>query len=210
MKLIAATQNMNKLREIALITSDFGMELVPMKEVLGDLDIEENGKTCAENSITKAETVCRLTGQASIADDSGIMVDALGGAPGVHSARYAGGHGDEVANRRKILREIEGLPMEERTAHFVCVITYVHPDGTEIVAEGICPGHISFEELGTGGFGYDSIFIPEGCEETFAQLPPEIKNTIGHRALALKKLREEFEAVYGKQEGDENDQSQHC
>ena len=205
MQLIAATQNAHKLREISQITSRFGMELVPMKEILGDLEIEENGTTCAENSLIKSRTVCRLTGKAAIADDSGIMVDALGGAPGVYSARYAGGHGDDVANRRKILREIEGLPMEKRTAQFICVITYVHPDGTEIVAEGICPGHVSFEELGEGGFGYDSIFIPEGYSETFAQLPQEIKNTIGHRALALKKLHEEFEAVYGKQEGDKND-----
>ncbi|MBQ4505959.1 MAG: RdgB/HAM1 family non-canonical purine NTP pyrophosphatase [Firmicutes bacterium] len=205
MQLIAATQNVDKLREIAQITSEFGMELIPMKELLGDLDIEENGSTCAENSLTKSETVCRLTGRPAIADDSGIMVDALGGAPGVMSARYAGVHGDEEANRRKILRELEGLPMEERTAHFVCVISYVHPDGTKIVAEGICPGRISFEELGDGGFGYDYIFIPEGYGETFAQLPREIKNTIGHRALALKKLREEFEAIYGKQEGDQDD-----
>ena len=200
MQIVAATQNLNKLREISLITSKFGMELVPMKELLGDLDIEENGETCRENSLTKSRTVCRLTGKAAIADDSGIAVDFLGGAPGVHSARYAGGHGDDVANRRKILAEMVGVPMDKRTAQFICVISYISPDGVEIVAEGICPGHVSFEERGTGGFGYDSIFIPEGYDETFAEMPAEVKNTIGHRALALKKLHEEFEAVYGKQE----------
>lgn len=200
MQIVAATQNLHKLREISQITSQFGMELVPMKELLGELDIEENGETCRENSLTKSRTVCRLTGKAAIADDSGIAVDFLGGAPGVHSARYAGGHGDDVANRRKILAEMVGVPMKDRTAHFICVISYVHPDGTEIVAEGIVPGLISLEERGTGGFGYDSIFIPDGYDNTFAEMPQEVKNTIGHRALALKKLHEEFEALYGKQE----------
>jgi len=191
MRIIAATQNAHKIIEINAITKDFGMDLVSMADAgLGDLDIEENGETFEENSLIKASAIVERMGEPSIADDSGLCVDALGGAPGVHSARYSGVHGDDAANRKKMLAELTGLPFEKRSAHFVTVITLLYPDGRKLVAKGICPGHIGFEERGEGGFGYDKIFIPDGYEETFAQMSPDVKNTIGHRARALVKLKE--------------------
>ncbi len=191
MKLIAASQNKHKLVEINEITKGFGFELVPMNEAgLGDLEIEETGTTFEENSLIKAETVCRLTGCAAIADDSGLMVDALGGAPGVYSARFAGEHGDDAANRRKLLEELAEVPDGQRGAKFVCVITIVYPDGRRVVARGECPGAIIREERGNGGFGYDPLFVPEGLSQTFAEVPQEVKNSMSHRARALEKLSE--------------------
>jgi len=190
MRIIAATQNINKLNEISQITKDFGLGLVSQADVgLGDLEIDETGSTCEENSYIKAKAVCDITGEPAIADDSGLFVDALGGAPGVNSARYSGVHGDDAAARKMILRQLEGLPYKKRTATFICVITLVYPDGRTLVAKGVCPGHISYEEKGTGGFGYDCIFIPQGKRRTFAQLPQSYKNQNGHRGLALARLR---------------------
>ena len=191
MRIIAATQNMNKLNEISHITKDFGMGLVSQKDVgLGYLDIEETGTTCEENSYIKAKTISDMTGEPAIADDSGLFVDALGGEPGVNSARYSGVHGDDAAARKIILKKLEGLPYKKRTAMFVCVITLVYPDGRVVQARGECKGHISYEEKGTGGFGYDSIFIPEGRRRTFAQMPQSYKDQNGHRGRALQRLRE--------------------
>ena len=191
MRIIAATQNKNKLNEISQITKDFGLGLVSQADVgLGNVNIDETGSTCEENSLLKARAICKTTGEPAIADDSGLFVDALGGEPGVMSARYSGIHGDDTSARRLILKKLEGLPFKDRGAHFECVISLVYPDGREIVAKGVCYGHISKEEKGTGGFGYDSIFIPNGKRRTFAQLPQKYKNEHGHRGLALKKLRE--------------------
>ena len=191
MRIVAATQNKNKLNEISMITREFGLGLVSQADVgLGDLVIDENGSTCEENSYIKAKAVCDILGELAIADDSGLFVDALGGAPGVNSARYSGVHGDDAAARKMILKELGDLPWKKRTATFVCVITLVYPDGRVISARGECRGHISYEEKGTGGFGYDCIFIPEGKRRTFAQLPQEYKNEVGHRGRALQKLRE--------------------
>ena len=191
MRIIAATQNFNKLNEISQITKDFGLGLVSQADVgLGNVTIDETGSTCEENSYIKAKTICDMTGEPAIADDSGLFVDALDGAPGVNSARYSGVHGDDAAARKMILKELEGLPYKKRTAMFVCVITLCYPDGRVIVARGECPGHISYEEKGTGGFGYDCIFIPKGKRRTFAQLPQKYKNEVGHRGRALQRLRE--------------------
>ena len=191
MRIIAATQNKNKLNEISQITKDFGLGLVSQADVgLGNVVIDENGSSCEENSYIKAKAISDMTGEPAIADDSGLFVDALDGAPGVNSARYSGVHGDDTSARRLILKQLEGLPYKKRTATFVCVITLVYPDGRIVQAKGECKGHISYEEKGTGGFGYDSIFIPEGRRRTFAQMPQSYKNEHGHRGLALKKLRE--------------------
>ena len=191
MRIIAATQNINKLNEISQITGEFGLGLVSQAEAgLGDVVIDETGSTCEENSLIKARAICEMTGEPAIADDSGLFVDALGGAPGVNSARYSGVHGDDAAARKMILKQLEGMPYKKRTACFVCVITLVYPDGRTLVARGECRGHISYEEKGTGGFGYDCIFIPEGKRRTFAQLPQSYKNKVGHRGRALQKLRE--------------------
>ena len=190
MRIIAATKNKNKLNEISQITKDFGLGLVSQADVgLGDVEIDETGSTCEENSYIKAKAICGMTGEPAIADDSGLFVDALGGAPGVNSARYSGVHGDDAAARRLILKQLEGLPYKKRTAMFVCVITLVYPDGRKLVARGECPGHIAYEEKGTGGFGYDCIFIPQGRRRTFAQMPQSYKNEYGHRGRALAKLR---------------------
>lgn len=191
MRIVAATQNMHKLEEMRAILKDTDIELVSQKDAgLADVDVEETGTTCEENSFIKAEAICRLSGFPAIADDSGLFVDPLGGEPGVNSARYSGVHGDDAGNRRVLLENLGDLPFEQRTAHFVTVITLVYPDGEKLVARGECPGHITFEELGTEGFGYDSVFMPEGYDQTFAQLPRDVKNSIGHRARALQKLRE--------------------
>ena len=189
--MIAATQNKGKLKELRQITEKYGQQLISMADAgLGDLEIEENGQTFAENSYIKAHTVAQLTGRPCIADDSGLCVDALDGAPGIHSARYSGEHGNDQANRTKLLEDMKNVPAEERTAHFTCCITLCWPDGRTLVAEGICPGRIAFEEQGEGGFGYDKVFIPDGRGESFAKLGVEVKNEIGHRARALARLEE--------------------
>ena len=189
--MIAATQNKGKLKELRQITEKFGLELVSMADAgYADLDVEETGTTFRENSLIKAKTVAELTGKPCIADDTGLCVDYLNGEPGINSARYSGVHGDDQANRTKLLKALEGVPAEKRGAHFTCCITVYYPDGKTLVAEGICPGRISEEEMGDGGFGYDKLFIPEGHEESFASLGVEVKNVIGHRARALAILEE--------------------
>lgn len=192
MRIIAATQNSHKIKEIDAITSRFGMKLISMKEAgLGQLDIEENGTTFEENSLIKAKAITDLTGETSVADDTGLMIDALDGAPGVYSARFAGEHGDDAANRAKVLELMKDVPLEKRTARFVCVITLLRPDGFKIVARGTCEGKIIAEERGEGGFGYDCIFVPDGYETTFSEMSAEEKNAISHRARALEILSEE-------------------
>ncbi len=189
MKIIAATKNKGKKAELEAILKYQGIELISWDEAgLGDLEIEETGSTCEENSYIKAKTVCKITGKAALADDTGLFVDAAGGEPGINAARYAGEHGNDAANRAKLLRKLKGVPFEKRTARFVTVITVVYPGGEKVVARGECPGHISMEEKGDRGFGYDSIFIPEGHEKTFAELPAEYKNSLSHRHAALLKL----------------------
>lgn len=189
MRIIAATQNKHKLEEIYAIVKKFGMDLVPMAEAGFDIEIDENGTTCEENSLIKAKAITELSGEMAIADDTGLFVDFLGGEPGVKSARYAGEHGDDAANRKKLLDKLEGLPFEKRTAMFVTVISLVYPDGKTLVARGECHGHIAEKEIGDRGFGYDSIFIPKESDKTFAQLSLEFKNSISHRARALEKLQ---------------------
>ena len=136
----------------------------------------------------------KLCGKITLADDSGLMVDYLGGAPGVYSARFAGEDGNDKKNNEKLLRLLEGVPADERTAQFVSVITMVYPDGTVISARGECHGRIITEPAGDGGFGYDPLFVPDGYEKTFAQLSAEEKNAISHRAAALAELEKLLEA----------------
>ncbi|MBQ6260119.1 MAG: RdgB/HAM1 family non-canonical purine NTP pyrophosphatase [Firmicutes bacterium] len=202
MKIIAATQNAHKITEIDAITKGFGLKLCSMKDAgLGDLDIEETGSTFEENSFIKAEAIVRLTGEAAIADDTGLMIDALDGAPGIYSARFSGEHGNDAANRAKVLDLMKDVPEEKRTARFVCVITFLRPDGEKIVAKGACEGKITEKEMGELGFGYDSIFMPDGKDLTFAQMPAEEKNAMSHRARALQALREELLKRPGLAEG---------
>ncbi|MCL1808182.1 MAG: RdgB/HAM1 family non-canonical purine NTP pyrophosphatase [Clostridiales bacterium] len=192
--IIAASQNRGKIMEMEAITKEFGMHILSRGEAgVADVEIIEDGATFEENSLKKAREIMKLCGKATIADDSGVMVDALNGGPGIFSARYAGAECDDKKNRVKLLREMEGVPYEKRTAKFVSVISMVYPCGKEIVARGVCEGHIAFEERGTGGFGYDSLFVPLGYEKTFAELAPSVKNAVSHRANALKQLKVKLE-----------------
>lgn len=189
--MIAASSNAHKIKEIQSIMSKFGVKVVSRKEAgVPEFEIEEDGETFEENSLKKAEAIMKATGKLTVADDSGLMVDYLGGAPGVYSARFAGEECDDEKNNEKLLKHLEGLSAEDRKAKFVSVITLMFPDGNTIVARGECPGRIIETPTGENGFGYDPLFVPDGLSKTFAQLSDEEKNSISHRARALEKLEE--------------------
>lgn len=190
MKVILASNNAHKLEEIHAILKDFNYELVSMKDAGLDMDIEENGTTFEANSLIKAKAVVDLTNTVAIADDSGLMVDALNGEPGVYSARYAGEPSDSHKNNEKLLKALENK--EDRQAKFVSVITMLFPDGKTIVARGEAFGKIGFEYKGDNGFGYDPLFIDDVSGLTYAELSSEEKNERSHRANALKILKEKL------------------
>lgn len=190
--IVAATRNRHKIEEIEKILKEFDMSIVSRDDAgVPDVEIVEDGDTFEANSFKKASEIMKLSGRPSIADDSGLCVDFLGGAPGVMSARFTPS-GDDEENNRKVLELLKGVPFEERTARYVAVITLVYPDGRTVSARGECEGHIIEEERGTNGFGYDPMFQPEGYDRTFGELPSELKNRISHRAKALVKLREKL------------------
>ena len=190
--IVAATRNRHKIEEIEKILKEFDMSIVSRDDAgVPDVEIVEDGETFEENSYKKAYEIMKLSGRPSVADDSGLCVDYLGGAPGVMSARFTPS-GDDEENNRKVLELLEGVPFEDRTARYVAVITLVYPDGRTVSARGECEGHIIEEERGTNGFGYDPMFQPAGYDRTFGELSPEIKNRISHRAKALVKLREKL------------------
>ena len=189
MKLVLATKNPGKVIEFRRILEEFGAEnllVVGLDEFPEIGDVEETGKTFEENSLLKARTICKTTGLPALADDSGICVDALNGAPGIYSARYSG-EGD-AANNAKLLKELADVPDEKRSAYFVCVAAFVRPDGFERVEEGRFYGKILHEVKGTGGFGYDPLFQPEGLNRSSAQLLAEEKDAISHRGIALRAI----------------------
>ena len=187
--IVAASRNRHKIEEIEAITKKFGMRIISRDEAgIPPVEIEEDGQTFEENSFKKASEIMKLCGQITLADDSGLMVDYLNGAPGVYSARFAGEDGNDTKNNEKLLKLMEGVPADKRTAKFVSVITMVYPDGTVLTARGECPGTILTAPAGDGGFGYDPLFGPEGYEKTFAQLTADEKNAISHRAVALVEL----------------------
>ena len=187
--IVAASRNRHKIEEIEAITKKFGMRIISRDEAgIPPVEIEEDGQTFEENSFKKASEIMKLCGQITLADDSGLMVDYLNGAPGVYSARFAGEDGNDAKNNEKLLKLREGVPADKRTAKFVSVITMVYPDGTVLTARGECPGTILTAPAGDGGFGYDPLFVPEGYEKTFAQLTADEKNAISHRAVALVEL----------------------
>ena len=188
MKIIIATHNKHKLQEMSRILSPMGYEVVTDRDLGIELtDAEENGKTFLDNARIKAESGCRESGLPCIADDSGLCVDALDGAPGVFSARYSGVHGDDDGNNRKLLAELDGVPTEKRTAHFACAICVSFPDGSEVTATGKCEGYIGYEKKGSNGFGYDPLFMVG--ERSLAEMSAEEKDTISHRGNALKELQ---------------------
>lgn len=189
--IVVATGNAHKLVEIEAILGAAmpGVRFVSIKQ-LGDYeDPEETGTTFAENALIKARAAVAETGFAAVADDSGLVVDALNGEPGVYSARYAGVHGDDAANNAKLLRNLADVPAPDRTARFMSVVALVRPDGTELTGTGACEGTIGFEGRGSNGFGYDPLFLPEDTPgKTMAELTPEEKNAISHRYHALVDL----------------------
>ena len=189
--IVVATQNKHKIAEIDKITKDFGFTLTYGKEAgIEGVEVVEDGETFEDNSFKKANEIMKLTGKITIADDSGLMVDYLDGKPGVYSARFAGEDATDQDNNEKLIKELEGVPYEKRTARYVSVITLVTPSGKKLVARGEVEGHIAEEPSGNGGFGYDPYFIPEGYDTTFGNFTMEDKNKISHRARALEKLRE--------------------
>ena len=188
MKIIIATHNKHKLAEMSRILSPMGYEVVTDTDLGIELsDVEENGETFLDNARIKAESGCKESGYPCIADDSGLCVDALGGAPGVFSARYSGVHGDDDGNNRKLLAELEGVPTEKRTAHFACAICVSFPDGSEVTATGKCEGYIGYEKKGSNGFGYDPLFMVG--DRSLAEMSAEEKDAISHRGNALKELQ---------------------
>ena len=198
MKVVLASKNPHKLVEINKITEKFGIELVLQSELGIDIDVEENGTTFEENSYIKAEAVMKASGLPALADDSGIAVDALNGEPGIYSARYGFDDTlDDYGRMMLLLKNTEHVPDGQRQAKFVCVITMVTPQGQTVQARGEVHGQLTREPRGENGFGYDPIFFypPAGC--TTAELPPEEKNAISHRANALKLFYEKMkEAGY--------------
>jgi XTP/dITP diphosphohydrolase len=190
MRILIATMNEGKLREYQrLLTQVPGLELETMASLSMGVEVDEDRDTFAGNARKKATEIAAVAGVACLADDSGLEVDALGGRPGVHSARYAGEGASDARNNEKLLAELREVPDAERTARFRCSIVVVEADGRELAAvDGACEGHIGRELRGTHGFGYDPLFIPAGYDQTMAELGPETKNEISHRAKAAAKL----------------------
>ena len=205
MKLVLASKNQKKLVEMRDILSHMGVEVCLQSDVGVDVDVEETGTTFEENALIKAETICKASGLPTIADDSGLCVDALDGAPGVYSARYCGHHGDDEANNDKLLAAMQAVPAGQRGAKFVSAVCFILPDGRHLTCMGECPGSIAFTRLcGDYGFGYDPLFIPADCgvgktdkrpnteNRSYAQLTPDEKDAISHRGNALAALEKQL------------------
>jgi XTP/dITP diphosphohydrolase len=190
MRLVLGTRNKKKRGEIVEILGDLGLELVDLTGWPDLPEVEETGMTFEENARLKAVAVAKGTGSWALGEDSGLVVPALGGAPGVYSARYAGKQGDEAANNAKLLTELAKLPEEQRGAYYVCTAALADPSGeVKAVVEGRCHGVIVREPRGTGGFGYDPLFLIPEYHRTFGELSPVVKHALSHRARALEHLR---------------------
>ena len=194
MKVILASKNQHKLTELSAILSQLGFEIALESEYGLDIDVEETGPTTEENSFLKADAVMKASGLPVLADDSGLMVDALDGAPGVYSARY-GHKASDKERTAYLLENMKDVPEERRGAKFVCVITCLFPDGRKIVARGECPGVIARAPHGENGFGYDPVFYLPELGMTYAELPSEQKNAISHRARALQDFCRKYQEV---------------
>lgn len=193
MKFIIATHNQKKLAEMQRILSPLGVDVLTAEMAGFTLtDVEETGTTFRENALLKARSGCEETGWPCIADDSGLCVDALDGAPGVYSARFSGVHGNDEANLEKLLFELKDVPAEKRTAHFACAVCVSFPDGRTLEILGKCEGSIGFEKKGSDGFSYDPVFMVG--DRSFAELSAEEKDAVSHRGNALRKLAQELPA----------------
>lgn len=190
MKIIAATNNENKVREICEIFTPLGFEVVSQSNASIDVEVEETGNTFEKNALIKARAVAMVTDDCVIADDSGLCVDALGGRPGVMSARYAGPDATDADRIEKLLGELKGET--DRSAKFMCSIAFIYPDGRELVAAGEVKGHILDEPRGENGFGYDPVFFSDELSKTFAEATNEEKNSVSHRGRALAAMYEKI------------------
>lgn len=196
-RIIFATRNQNKMKEIKMILSDLGMEILSMKEAGIDVDVEENGTTFEENALIKARAIAeRLPSDIILADDSGLEIDYLNKEPGIYSARYAGKDTSYDIKNQMLLDRLDGVPDEKRTARFVCAIAAVFPDGTEEVVCEAMEGRIGYKIAGVNGFGYDPIFFLPEFGMTSAEITPEQKNEVSHRGKALRSMRKVMEKKY--------------
>jgi XTP/dITP diphosphohydrolase len=186
---IVVTRNKGKIREIREALKGLRLRIHGLSDFPGVPEIDEDGKSFAENALKKARFYSKYFGKLTLADDSGLEVDALNGLPGVYSARYAGEEASSQENNRRLLREMQGLPISKRGARFKCILAMASPDGKEVTVEGSCKGRIGFREKGKRGFGYDPLFILPRRGKTMAELSLEEKNRISHRGKALKKLK---------------------
>ena len=192
MKLIIASNNAHKIGEIKKILSSEFEEILSLREAGIEHETVEDGTTFMENALKKAREIAEISGSCALADDSGICVDALGGAPGIYSARFAGEHGNDEANNLLLLERLDDK--SDRSAHYTAAVALVYPDGKEVTAEGYMYGKIIHAPRGTGGFGYDPLFVLEGEERTVAEMTPEEKNAVSHRANALMLLLDKLKA----------------
>ena len=192
MKLILASNNRNKLKEFRELVSGMGIELISQKEAGCDFEVDENGTTFEENAYLKASAVTKATGLPAVADDSGLVVDALNGEPGIYSARYGPGHAASDSDRYNyLLQKMEGIT--DRSARFVCCMCCTFPNGDVLTSRGECEGEIMYAPLGTNGFGYDPVFHPLCTDKQMAELTPEEKNAISHRGKALRSFLPQLE-----------------
>jgi len=191
-KLILATRNKDKLKEIQALLSDLDIDIMSLDEAENAPHVVEDGKTFMENAFKKAKVIAEATGIMALADDSGLEVDALDGAPGVYSARYSRENASDASNNEKLLADLEGVPAGKRSAHFSCVIVVYHPSGRWISTEDKCEGEITEKSIGDRGFGYDPVFYLPSLNCTMAQLSAEEKNRLSHRGKALEKLKSEL------------------
>ncbi|NLK98151.1 XTP/dITP diphosphatase [Defluviitalea saccharophila] len=197
-RIIFATKNKGKIAEINEIMKDLNVEVVSMEEAGIDVDIVEDGTTFEENAIIKVKEIMKITNDIVMADDSGLEIDFLNKAPGVHSARFEGENTPYDIKNKKILDMLSGVPDEKRTARFVCVIAAGFPDGEIITARGVIEGRIGYEIKGENGFGYDPIFYVPEYDMTTAQMPRDLKNQISHRGKALEKMKSELKMRLGE------------
>lgn len=195
-RIIVASNNAHKVKEIKHILNEYPVEVISLKEAGIDIDVEEVGTTFMENAELKAREIYKVAkGSMILADDSGLAVDILGGKPGIYSARYAGEHGDSKKNNEKLLEELKGKTLEERSAKFICAMVLIVSEDQVIKVQGEVEGFITEEQSGVEGFGYDPLFYVPEIGATFAQMTAHMKNTISHRAMALDKLKEELDKI---------------
>jgi XTP/dITP diphosphohydrolase len=189
-RIVLASSNPGKLREFNALFADSGCEVVTQAS-LGIDDVEETGLTFVENALLKARHAAQVSGLPALADDSGLCVEALKGAPGLYSARYAGGHGDSAANNAKLLQTLDGMPPDQRRAFFMCALVLLGhaADPTPLIVEGRWHGRVLEAPRGPGGFGYDPLFLPDGQTQSAAELDPAVKNRLSHRGQAMAKLQ---------------------